>query len=519
VSTGAGEHAPAHALRLAELLASLSLATDLATGQPPGHALRTCVLSVTLARRMGSSDDDLRTVHRFALLRFLGCTADAAETASLAGGNDLAFNAAMAPTVMGSARETAVRFARSVAPGQPGWRRLAGVARGLADPRGIERSLSTHCEVGAMLAARAGLGAAVVDALAHAYERWDGKGYPAHLRGEALPLAVRVVAVARDADLAALLGIDPLAWLATRRGRAYDPSVVDAFLEAGPEILAELADADEWEQALACEPEPAAEVPPGAPLDAILAAFADFTDLKSPWLRGHSRAVASLAEVAGRHAGLDATACTELRRAGLLHDVGRVAVENGIWDKRGPLTTPEWERVRLHPYWTERALARCTALASRARLASSDHERLDGSGYHRSLTAEGLSRPARIMAAADVHAALGADRPHRPAYAPAEAARLLECEPGLDADAVACVLAAAGRRGAPQQAPRPAGLTNREVEVLRLIARGRTNREVARILVVSPKTVGRHVENVYAKIGVSSRAAAALFAMEHGLVG
>jgi HD-GYP domain-containing protein (c-di-GMP phosphodiesterase class II) len=193
-------------------------------------------------------------------------------------------------------------------------------------------------------------------------------------------------------------------------------------------------------------------------------------------------------------------------------------VPNGIWDRRGPLTTAEWERVRLHPYGTERILARCGPLAGLAETACAHHERVDGSGYHRGLAGEALSRSARVLAAADVFAALTADRPHRPALADGAAARALEAEPGLDPDAVACVLAAAGEREAPPRAERPAGLTEREVEVLRLLARGRTNREVAERLVIAPKTVGRHVENLYRKIGVSSRAAAALFAAEHGLL-
>jgi HD-GYP domain-containing protein (c-di-GMP phosphodiesterase class II)/DNA-binding CsgD family transcriptional regulator len=255
-------------------------------------------------------------------------------------------------------------------------------------------------------------------------------------------------------------------------------------------------------------------------LDAVLAAFADFADLKSPWIRGHSRRVASLAEEAGRHAGLDDAACDGLRQAGLVHDLGRVVVANGIWDKPGPLTTSEWEQVRLHPHFTERILARCHSLSSLVQPACSDHKRLDGSGYHRSRTAEALSREDRILAAADVFAALTADRPHRPAYGDDDAARTLEAEAAghLDADAVACVLAAAGRRAAPPSPGWPADLTDREVEVLRLIARGGSNREVAQQLFIAPKTVGRHVENLYRKIGVSSRAAAALFAMEHRLL-
>ena len=516
---GSGDPPPPGPLRLAELLASVSLATDLGTGQPLGHALRTCTIATALAEAMACGPDDVRTVHQFALLRFLGCTSDAAETAAMVGGDERAYNAAMAQVVMGSDRELLGRHLRSVAPGRPRVLRLRLVARGLADPKRGERSLSTHCEVAAMLAERVGLEQPVVDALAHAYERWDGKGYPDRLEGDAIPLAVRIAGVARDADLATRLNEDPWDWMSERRGRAYDPAVVDAFERVGPDVLAELDGGDEWETALAREPAPLTTVAPDR-LDAALTAFADFADLKSPWIRGHSRTVASLAQEAGRHAGLDAAACDGLRRAGLVHDLGRVAVENGIWDKPGSLTTSEWEQVRLHSYYTERILVRCRSLASLVQPASSHHERLDGSGYHRSLSAESLSRSDRILAAADVYAALTSDRPHRPAFRDEEAARTLEAEAAskLDADAVSCVLAAAGRRAAPSPPRWPADLTDREVEVLRLIARGRSNREVAERLFISPKTVGRHVENLYAKIGVSSRGAAAVFAMEHRLL-
>ncbi|MGH3135647.1 MAG: HD domain-containing phosphohydrolase [Gaiellaceae bacterium] len=514
---GVDTRVPSRPLRLAELLGSVSLATDLGTGQPPGHALRTCTIAAALAEEMGCGADEVRTIHQFALLRFLGCTSDAAETAALVGGDDRALNAAMAPVLMGSGREMMGRFVRSVAPGQPQLRRLGLVARALADPKGTERSLSTHCEVAVMLAGRTSVGQPVIDALAHAYERWDGKGHPKGLAGDAIPLAVRVALVARDADLAVMLGDDPCARSRARSGRAYDPAAVDAFERVGADILAELDGADEWETALASEPPPVATVEEAA-LDAVLTAFADFADLKSPWIRGHSRKVASLAEEAGRLSGLDDSECEKLRRAGLVHDLGRVAVENGIWDKPGPLTTSEWERVRLHPYYTERILDRCSALVPLVEPAASHHERVDGSGYHRSLPGEALSRGARILAAADVFAALTAERPHRPVYREEEACRVLEAEANLDGAAVACVLAAAGRRPAPSPAGWPAELTDREVEVLRLIARGQSNREVAERLFISPKTVGRHVENLYRKIGVSSRAAAAVFAMENRLL-
>jgi HD-GYP domain-containing protein (c-di-GMP phosphodiesterase class II) len=517
---GSEKPTPSRSPRVTELLASVSLATDLGTGQNLGHALRTCSIAVAIAEELGCLPDDVRAVHQFALLRFLGCTSDAAETAALVGGDEVAFNAAMAPAIMGSSREILRTFMRSIAPGQAPVTRVRKVAHGLADTKGAERSLRAHCEVGAMLARRAGLRQSVVEALGHAYERWDGRGFPAGLEGDAIPLPVRIAVVARDADLAIRRGVDPRGWLRTRRGRAYDPSVVDAFERVGPDVISELDAADEWDLALAREPEPVAEVGPET-LDLVLTAFADFTDLKSLWMLGHSRRVSSLAEDAGRHARLDDGECEALRRAGLVHDIGRVAIPNGIWDKPGPLTTAEWERVRLHPYFTERILGRCGSLASLVDLASSHHERLDGSGYHRSLAAESLSHGNRILAAADVYAALTADRSHRPALGDDTAASSLEAEAkagALDAGAVACVLAAAGQRPAPEPPRWPADLTDREVDVLRLIARGRSNQEVGKLLFISPKTVGRHVENLYAKIGISSRAAAAVFAMEHRLL-
>jgi HD-GYP domain-containing protein (c-di-GMP phosphodiesterase class II) len=506
-------------LRLTELLASASLATDLGTGQPLGHALRTSVLAVALADELGCARELVRAAHQFALLRFLGCTADAAETAAAVGGDDVAFNAAMAPAVMGSGRELAARFVRAAGAGRPVGRRAALIARGLADVRGAARSLSMHCEVAALLARRAGLSPPLVEALEHAYERWDGNGHPDGLARDDVPAAVRIGVVARDAELASRVGVPPAEWLRRRRGRAYDPAVVDAFERVGPSVLADLAGADEWERALAAEPAPVTTISP-AELDGVLTALADFADLKSPWLRGHSRSVAALAESAGRLAGLDGPACDALRHAGLVHDLGRVAVPGGIWDKPGALTTGEREQVRLHPYHTERVLVRCRPLAGLAELAAAHHERLDGRGYHRGLAGPALARPVRILAAADAYAALTADRPHRRAHAHAAAARVLEADAaGLDGDAVACVLAAASGRAPASARPRfPAELTEREVEVLRLLARGRSNREVAVQLVISPKTVGRHVENLYRKLGVSSRAAAAVFAMEHRLL-
>jgi HD-GYP domain-containing protein (c-di-GMP phosphodiesterase class II)/DNA-binding CsgD family transcriptional regulator len=514
-------------IRSAELLASLSLATDLGTGQPLGHALRTCLRSVALARALGLDDDAVREVHQVALLRFVGCTADASETATLTGGDNLAFVSAMAPVVMGSQREQLQRLVRSVGAGLPAARRTGRVAAALADPAGGARSLSSHCEVAARLGTRLGLPAGTVTALAHAYERWDGKGHPAGLSGTAVPMSVRIVAVARDADLFGRLAPDEAASiLRSRRGRAYDPVVVDALLAsdpAGPDLAPGGGDEvveRSWEAVLEAEPSPATELGQ-AGIDRVLEAVADFADLYLPWTRGRSLRVAELARTAARALGLAGAESTVIWRSALVADVGRVGVPAGVWNRRGPLGVDGWEQVRLHPYWSERVLARCQALEPLAALAGSHQERLDGSGYHRGSDAGSISVPARVLAAADVLVALGEERPHRPALDRGSIVDTMgtEVRSGrLDAEAVDAVCSVGGLPVDPVPRLWPSGLTDREIDVLRRIARGRTNKEVAAELHLSPKTVGRHVENVYVKIGVSSRAAAALFAMEERLL-
>jgi HD-GYP domain-containing protein (c-di-GMP phosphodiesterase class II) len=204
-----------------------------------------------------------------------------------------------------------------------------------------------------------------------------------------------------------------------------------------------------------------------------------------------------------------------------VHDVGRVGVASGIWDHPAPLSADQWERVRLHSYLGERVLDRCDLLAPYAELAGRHHERADGSGYHRGLAGDQLSLGARLLAAADAYHAMIEDRPHRPALTPPDAASQLldEVDAGrLGRVEVDAVLAAAGQATRPPQITRPAGLTEREVDVLRLIARGQANKQVAAALGISAKTVGHHIEHIYAKAGVTTRAGATLFAMEHGLL-
>lgn len=501
-------------LRLTELLASLSLATDAGTGQPLGHGLRTCLLSVRIGRALNLTPQAIRIVHRVSLLRFLGCTADAAETARFGAGDDRAVNAAFAPVLNGSAVEGLPVLGRVVAADRPPLRRALGLVGAVLDPNEPARGLAAHCEVAAMLARRLGLGDEVADALGAGYERWDGKGYPNGLRGDAIPLSIRITMVARDVDLYVSRALDVQPVLARRRGKAYDPAVVDAYRglsEPHPEAT--------WDEVLDAEPEPVTGI---LDVDGALEVIADFADLKSPWTRSHSRHVSRISEAAAHAVSLGLAESLQLRRAGLVHDLGRVGVANGIWDKPGPLAVDEWETVRLHAYLTDRIVSRCPQLAELGTLASTHHERLDGSGYHRSIGGGQLTRSARILAAADMFAALLADRPHRPALSLDDASAMIRSEATegrLDPAAVEAVIdAGGGQKTAVSPASLPDGLTERETEVLQHLCRGSTNRQVAEALYISPKTVGRHVENIYAKIGVSTRAGAAVYAMEHGLL-
>jgi HD-GYP domain-containing protein (c-di-GMP phosphodiesterase class II) len=397
-------------------------------------------------------------------------------------------------------------------------RTLAATAARL--PGAWSAAARAHCEVARRLATELGFGAAVVAALGQTYAHWNGGGQPRGLAGEEIAPAARIVAIAGDAEIFHRLGgLDAMAGVIRRRaGRWYDPSLARRFLAAARALTAGLDGVTSWDSVLAAEPAPGRRLS-GDEVDAALTALADFVDLKSPYFSRHSRGVAERAEAAARQLGLPEADVRLVRRAGLIHDLGRAGVPNSIWEKAGPLTEWEWERVRLHTYYVERMLARVPGLEPAVRIAGLHHERLDGSGYHRAATAGDLSPAARVLQAADVCQALGEARPHRPARTARGAADELrrEVRAGrLDGAAVEAVLSAGTRR--PRRRQWPAGLTTREVEVLRLLARGDTNKDIARSLSVSHRTVGHHIQHIYRKLGVSTRAGATLFGMQHDLL-
>ena len=504
-------------LRLAELVAALSLVTDLGMGQPMEQALWTCLIAVSLGRQMRLEADQMRDVYYVALMRFLGCTADAYENAAIVGGDELAFRAAVAPALGGSPGELMRNVLPAITRSHP-WPARAGLlANFLLHGREIPAGVTAHCEVAENLASRLGLAESVRLGLSHALEHWDGKGLPTKVAGEQVSLAARIAFVARDVEiLARLYGVETMTAMIRRRsGAAYDPAVVEAFLQHSADVLDEAGQVSAWDAVQASEPPPHIIVEAGE-LPAKLEVFADFADLKSPFMAGHSRAVAELASAAAPAPDRGGARC-----AGLVHDLGRVAIPNGVWAKPGPLTDGDWEQVRLHAYYSERVLSRCTALAELAPLAGMHHERADGSGYHRGSRAADIPPAARVVAAADAYQAMTEARPHRRALERGEAAQQLEREAKagrLDRQAVDAILSAAGHERARARTEWPAGLSDREVAVLRLICTGHTKKAVAAQLVISPSTADHHVRHIYEKIGVSTRAGATLFALQHQLL-
>jgi HD-GYP domain-containing protein (c-di-GMP phosphodiesterase class II) len=508
-------------IRLAEVVAALSIATDLGTGQPLEHAMRTAVLAVRLGELAGASPEELADTYYVALLHASGCTSNGHEAAQLFG-DDIAHRAAFYLVDPTNPAEVLEFYRSNVGLGRPPEVRSKMIEDAIANaaPRARE-AFATMCEVAQRFALWLGLRVAIHDALAFVFARWDGRGFP-DVAGEAIPLPMRLLHVARDASLfLSVAGADEACAVIERRsGAAYDPVLAELAVQTFGEIFAELEDTQIWEFALDSEPTPIEWVA-GDRLDAAFAAIAAITGLKSPWLRQHPMGVADLAEAAAWRIGLSPDSVTLVRRAALAHDLGRVGVPNGIWEKAGPLGFGEWERVRLHPHYSERAFAQSPALVPIGLVAGSHHERLDGSGYHRGSRGAALDQPSRILAAADCYSAMREARPHRAALdAPAaEAELLLEAKQGrLDPDAVDAVLNAAGHRVAKRPRELPAGLTPRELEVLLALARGQSNQLIGESLGISVRTVGHHVQHVYDKAGVRTRAAATLWAFEQDLV-
>jgi HD-GYP domain-containing protein (c-di-GMP phosphodiesterase class II) len=520
-SRGDGIGAGAPALpRRAELLAALSLAIDLGLGQPMEHMLRSCVLGRRLGEALGLEPDVQDRVFYSTLLAWIGCHADSFELAGVFG-DDIAFRAATYAIDMRGFGLAAMLLGRVGSTSPAAVRAARAVGFLAAGRRVLTQLMRSHCVSAGTLARQAGLDDKTCQVLRYAFERWDGGGLPTGAAGDAIPLEMRIGQLTdtvevhlRQKGQAAAVDM-----VRRRRGTQFDPGLADFFCDHASQLLEGLLHEDAWAAALRSAP--VDRVRDTEELDSMLTALGDFVDLKSPYTAGHSRAVAVLAEDAARVSGFGTEGSAQLRRAGLVHDLGRMGVSNAVWDKAAPLSTSELERVRMHPYLTERILSRIDGLAPVARLAGAHHERVDGSGYPSGTDAQALTAAQRILAAADSYCTWTEPRPHRPRMSREEAAARLRHEVSafrLDRAAVHAVLQAAGHETR-RRREGPGGLTSRELEVLQLVIRGLSSRQVAEQLVISEKTARHHIEHIYTKLGVTNRISATLFALQHGLVG
>jgi len=513
-------------LRLGEFVATLALAQDNAFGQPLESQLRSCLLATWMCKAAGFDRNVADTVYWVALLRYVGCTGHAHEVATLFG-DEIAIRAQTLVHDAGNPAEVIRDVIAFATAGRPPEERDQVVQFIQQNAREwATHNFSSGCEVADMLVQRLEFGSEVRDALRFTFERWGGTGYPAHAKGETIPLPMRIVHLSQDMEAIGRLFSPEKAIEAARdrRDRTYDPALADLFVEHGGGWFQRLRAIEPWDGVLALEPEPH-RLLEGDALDRALTVAADFIDLKSPYMGGHSRKCAQLAGDAARVLGFPEDAITTLRRAALVHDFGITGVPNSIWDKPGTLTRAEFDRVELHPMLTEQMLRRSPALDALNLVASAHHEKCDGSGYHKRVRADTSDLGACVLQATETYVGLTRERADRPPFSTSDAAgelRRLESQGVLEPRASRAVLLAAGHgEGQAPVGPRPTnpgGLSRREIDVLRLAAKGLTTKQIADRLFISTKTADHHIQHVYNKIGVSTRAAAALWAMQHAVV-
>ncbi|CAG4895013.1 HD domain-containing phosphohydrolase [Paraburkholderia saeva] len=483
------------AIRVFDAVKALAFIGDLSMGQPTDHSLRTAWLGAQLAQAAGFDAASCDTVREASLLRWSGCTANAPEVAD-ALGDDIAGREAM----------LALR---------PDWDSALDAFGGAS--AAMTPFAKIHCEVSGEVARMMGLASGTETALRHIFEAWDGTGLPDRMAGGSVPLAVFVVALAGDLEIfGRIYGLDrALALIAQRAEARYPTRLASLAVGHAAEWLAAL---DAMEAASIDEALLTSSMREATSAELI----ADVIDLKLPWMTGYSRAVAATASACCERLATGPQTRERVYHAGLIHGIGRAAVPNAVWNTGTRLSASAWEKVRLVPYWTARAGRQTGALAQAAELASYAYERLDGSGYFRSVGAQALTLEARILAASVAWVALRSARPWRCALTDTEAAGALRTdarEGRFDADIVEALLVSGTT---PQQGlryrPQAVRLSAREIDVLRSISRGASNKEAARELELSPSTVRTHVESVFRKLECSTRAAATLKASAMGFL-
>jgi HD-GYP domain-containing protein (c-di-GMP phosphodiesterase class II) len=422
--------ARATAYRLSDILSALSCALDITEGQPPGHAVRTGLIGMRLADLVGVPLEDRGPLFYALLLKDLGCSSNAPRLCSLFGADDRALKRDHKLTDWARPSRSLGYALRNSVPAASPMGRALRVASMLVHERGSGRELTrTRCDRGADIAAMLGFSGATREAIRTLDEHWDGNGMPEGLSGPAIPLLGRIVSLAQTTEVfASTFGVETAVAVAVeRRRRWFDPALVDALrsLEGDDEFWGVVLGRSPERHLRALEPEDQVLLADEERLDDIARAFARVIDAKSPYTYLHSERVAELAGTIGRRLHFSDVQLRDLRRAALLHDIGKLGVSTLILDKPDRLTERERAEIRVHPAYTQRILDRVPALAGIVEVASAHHERLDGKGYHLGLTAERLSPMSRALAVADVYEATTADRPYRKGLPRHEAVAIL----------------------------------------------------------------------------------------------
>lgn len=406
-------------LRLSEVLSALSFMLDMVEGQPEGHTLRSCFIGMMISERLGLPEEQRSALFYALLLKDAGCSANASRVTNLFGADDFQVKRDFKTVNWSRLPNAAMYVARNVSPGGAIWskaRRFFAV--GMEGQKVAREIVQIRCERGAEIARLLNFPEETAQAIRNLDEHWDGAGHPDGLKKDEIPLLARICGLAQTMEVFySTFGPERAEDVArSRRKKWFDPALVDAFLaEAREGRIWESLDRRDLTLAVSCL-EPTDRIQTATPelLDLTALAFARIIDAKSPFTYEHSEGVARIAVTITEYMGSPASEVQDQRRAGLLHDVGKLGVSNSILDKPGKLTDAEFAQVKKHPGLTYSTLVRVAPFRSIADLAASHHERLDGSGYHQGVTGKNLDLPARILAVADVYDALTQDRPYRP---------------------------------------------------------------------------------------------------------
>lgn len=407
-------------LRMAALLGALSHALDLVEGQPSGHCVRCCWIAVQIGQQIGLDESKISDLYYMVLLKDVGCSSNAARICELYLTDDMDFKRD-SKAVDTNSTSQAVRFVLAHTGLQVGLaERFHAIFNACRNGGEITRELiETRCHRGADIARRMRFSDAVADAIENLDEHWDGKGQPAGRRGDAIPIYSRIALLAQVIDVFHTAnGISAaMPEIRRRSGTWFDPELVSAFehVAAGPEFWDMLCSENLKDVLFALEPARHVILLDETYLDDIAAAFAQVIDAKSPYTSGHSERVTLFTDMIAQQLGLKDDKRRRLKRAALLHDIGKLGVSNAVLDKPGKLDDAEWVAMRMHPVYSEEILSRAAAFADLAHVGGGHHERLDGKGYPRGLKGDEIDLDTRIVTVADIFDALSADRPYRAA--------------------------------------------------------------------------------------------------------